>query len=163
VQVDSCLVTIQRAGDWGHQTKAPLELFGVSAGARPNFTHVFGYYFEGRKICVSRAHVTLQIWLESQPPNPIEASHSVRRGGTGHRESSTDGKVLSEQHREAHASAETADASGPRSPSPKHLAGFSNRRIAESVGISRYTVAEYVRRADIVGITWPVFRRRLTV
>jgi predicted DNA-binding protein (UPF0251 family) len=45
----------------------------------------------------------------------------------------------------------------------KDLAGFSNHRIAESVGISRYTVAEYVRRADIVGITWPVFRRRLTV
>jgi hypothetical protein len=38
----------------------------------------------------------------------------------------------------------------------KHLAGFSNRRIAESVGISRYTVAEYVRRAAVVGITWPV-------
>jgi transposase len=37
----------------------------------------------------------------------------------------------------------------------KHLAGFSNRRIAESVGISRYTVAEYVRRAAVVGITWP--------
>ena len=38
----------------------------------------------------------------------------------------------------------------------KHAAGFSERRIAASLGISRTTVAEYLRRAAVVGITWPV-------
>ena len=38
----------------------------------------------------------------------------------------------------------------------KHMAGHSERRIAAAVGISRYTVAEYLRRALVVGITWPV-------
>jgi transposase len=38
----------------------------------------------------------------------------------------------------------------------KHAAGLSDRRIAASIGISRYTVAEYLRRASVVGITWPV-------
>jgi transposase len=38
----------------------------------------------------------------------------------------------------------------------KHVAGLSDRHIAASVGISRYTVAEYLRRAAVVGISWPV-------
>jgi hypothetical protein len=38
----------------------------------------------------------------------------------------------------------------------KHVAGFSDRRIAAATGISRYTVAEYLRRATIIGITWPI-------
>jgi hypothetical protein len=38
----------------------------------------------------------------------------------------------------------------------KHVAGPSERRIAAAIGISRYTVAEYLRRATVVGITWPV-------
>jgi transposase len=38
----------------------------------------------------------------------------------------------------------------------KHAAGHSERRIAAAIGISRYTVAEYLRRAAVVGITWPV-------
>ena len=38
----------------------------------------------------------------------------------------------------------------------KHAAGFSERRIATAIGISRTTVAEYLRRAAVFGITWPV-------
>jgi DNA-binding CsgD family transcriptional regulator len=38
----------------------------------------------------------------------------------------------------------------------KHIAGHSERRIAAAIGISRYTVAEHLRRAMVVGITWPV-------
>jgi transposase len=38
----------------------------------------------------------------------------------------------------------------------KHACGQSGHRIAAAVGISRYTVAEYLRRAAVVGITWPV-------
>jgi transposase len=37
-----------------------------------------------------------------------------------------------------------------------HVCGQSGHRIAMAVGISRYTVAEYLRRAAVVGITWPV-------
>ena len=38
----------------------------------------------------------------------------------------------------------------------KHVCGHSGHRIAAMVGVSRYTVAEYLRRAAVVGITWPV-------
>src|ERR1700722_7835159 len=38
----------------------------------------------------------------------------------------------------------------------KYVCGQSGHRIAAAVGISRYTVAEYLRRAAVVGITWPV-------
>ena len=38
----------------------------------------------------------------------------------------------------------------------KHVCGHSGHQIAATVGISRYTVAEYLRRAGVVGITWPV-------
>jgi transposase len=38
----------------------------------------------------------------------------------------------------------------------KHACGHSERRIAAAVGIGRATVAEYLRRASVVGITWPV-------
>ena len=38
----------------------------------------------------------------------------------------------------------------------KHVCGRSGHQIAAMVGVSRYTVAEYLRRAAVVGITWPV-------
>ena len=38
----------------------------------------------------------------------------------------------------------------------KHALGLSERLVAMSVGVSRSTVAEYLRRAGVVGITWPV-------
>ena len=38
--------------------------------------------------------------------------------------------------------------------------GHSKHQIAVMVGISRYTVAEYLRRADLVGIRWPVPQER---
>jgi hypothetical protein len=38
----------------------------------------------------------------------------------------------------------------------KHACGQSERRIAGAIGISRYTVAEYLRRAAVIGMTWPV-------
>jgi len=38
----------------------------------------------------------------------------------------------------------------------KHVCGHSGHQIAAMVGISRYTVAEYLRRAGVVGLTWPV-------
>jgi transposase len=37
-----------------------------------------------------------------------------------------------------------------------HVCSQSGHRIARAVGISRYTVADYLRRAAVVGITWPV-------
>ena len=38
----------------------------------------------------------------------------------------------------------------------KHAANLSERQIAAALRISRSTVAEYVRRAAVVGVTWPV-------
>ena len=38
----------------------------------------------------------------------------------------------------------------------KHVCGQSGHHIAAVVGISRYSVAKYLRRAAVVGITWPV-------
>lgn len=38
----------------------------------------------------------------------------------------------------------------------KHACGQSERQIAAAVQISRYTVAEYLRRAAVIGISWPV-------
>ena len=38
----------------------------------------------------------------------------------------------------------------------EHVCGHSGHRIAAMVGVSRHTVAEYLRRAAVVGITWPV-------
>ena len=38
----------------------------------------------------------------------------------------------------------------------KHACGQSDRLIAAAIGVSRYTVAEYLRRAAVVGIAWPV-------
>lgn len=38
----------------------------------------------------------------------------------------------------------------------KHVCGHSGHQIAAMVGVSRYTVAEYLRRAAVVGIIWPV-------
>jgi len=38
----------------------------------------------------------------------------------------------------------------------KYVGGHSGLQIAAMVGVSRYTVAEYLRRAAVVGITWPV-------
>jgi transposase len=38
----------------------------------------------------------------------------------------------------------------------KYVCGHSERRIAAALGISRYTVAEYLRRAAVIGLTWPL-------
>ena len=38
----------------------------------------------------------------------------------------------------------------------KHELGLSNRQIARSCNVSRRTVAEYIRRAEKIGITWPL-------
>ena len=38
----------------------------------------------------------------------------------------------------------------------KYVCGYSGHQIAAMVDVSRYTVAEYLRRAGVVGITWPV-------
>jgi transposase len=38
----------------------------------------------------------------------------------------------------------------------RHALGVSERQMAVTVGISRSTVSEYLRRAAVIGITWPV-------
>jgi transposase len=38
----------------------------------------------------------------------------------------------------------------------KHEAGLSNRAIAGACKISNSTVGEYLRRAKVTGIDWPV-------
>ena len=38
----------------------------------------------------------------------------------------------------------------------KHALGASEREIAVSVGVSRSNIAQYLRRAAVIGITWPV-------
>src|SRR5260370_36214377 len=38
----------------------------------------------------------------------------------------------------------------------KYACGASVRTIARSVGIGHTTVAEYLRRTSVIGITWPV-------
>src|SRR3954447_3726071 len=38
----------------------------------------------------------------------------------------------------------------------KHTLGMSYRQISEATGIGKTVVGEYVRRAGVIGITWPV-------
>src|SRR5204863_2903128 len=38
----------------------------------------------------------------------------------------------------------------------RYACGASERLIAQSLGIGRTAVGEYIRRAAVVGITWPV-------
>ena len=38
----------------------------------------------------------------------------------------------------------------------RHALGVSERQIAVTIGVSRSTVGEYLRRAAVSGITWPV-------
>jgi hypothetical protein len=38
----------------------------------------------------------------------------------------------------------------------KHEAGLSNRAIAGACKISNSTVGEYLRRAEVAGISWPL-------
>ena len=38
----------------------------------------------------------------------------------------------------------------------RHALGVSERQIAIAIGVSRSTVGEYLRRAAVIGITWPV-------
>jgi hypothetical protein len=40
----------------------------------------------------------------------------------------------------------------------KYACGASDRVISRSVGIGRTAIAEYVRRAAVIGITWPTRR-----
>jgi len=39
----------------------------------------------------------------------------------------------------------------------KWACGLSDRKIAHSLRVSRPTVAEYVRRAQAAGLSWPVW------
>jgi transposase len=38
----------------------------------------------------------------------------------------------------------------------KYACGASDRVISRSVGIGRTAIAEYIRRAAVIGITWPI-------
>ena len=38
----------------------------------------------------------------------------------------------------------------------KHALGMSYRKISEATGVSKTQVAEYVRRAEVAGLEWPV-------
>ena len=38
----------------------------------------------------------------------------------------------------------------------RHALGVSERQIAVTIGVSRSTVGEYLRRAAVIGLTWPV-------
>ncbi len=38
----------------------------------------------------------------------------------------------------------------------KYACGVSERVIARSIGVSRSTVAEYLRRAAVTGLAWPI-------
>jgi hypothetical protein len=38
----------------------------------------------------------------------------------------------------------------------KYACGASERVIARSVGIGRTAIGEYIRRAAVIGLTWPV-------
>ena len=38
----------------------------------------------------------------------------------------------------------------------KYACGASERVIAQSIGIGRTAVGEYIRRAAVIGITWPL-------
>jgi transposase len=38
----------------------------------------------------------------------------------------------------------------------KHALGVSERQIANTVGVTRSTVGEYLRRAAVIGISWPM-------
>jgi transposase len=38
----------------------------------------------------------------------------------------------------------------------KHTLGMSLRQISEATGVGKTVVGEYVRRAAVIGITWPV-------
>ena len=37
-----------------------------------------------------------------------------------------------------------------------HAAGRSARQIGPSVGVGRSTVADYLRRAEVAGLSWPL-------
>ena len=38
----------------------------------------------------------------------------------------------------------------------RHALGVSERQIAVTIGVSRSTVGEYLRRAAVIGIIWPM-------
>jgi len=38
----------------------------------------------------------------------------------------------------------------------KHALGMSERLIAEAVGAGKSAVGEYIRRARVIGLTWPL-------
>jgi transposase len=38
----------------------------------------------------------------------------------------------------------------------RHALGLSFRQISEATGVGKTVVGEYVRRAGVIGITWPV-------
>jgi len=38
----------------------------------------------------------------------------------------------------------------------KHAVGLTYREISEATGVGKTAVWEYIRRAEVIGITWPV-------
>jgi Sigma-70, region 4 len=38
----------------------------------------------------------------------------------------------------------------------KHAVGLSYREISEGTGVGKTAVGKYIRRAEVIGITWPV-------
>src|SRR5438132_10369326 len=38
----------------------------------------------------------------------------------------------------------------------KHAVGLSYREISEATGVGKTAIWEYIRRAEVIGITWPV-------
>ena len=38
----------------------------------------------------------------------------------------------------------------------KHTLGMSYRQISEATGVGKTQVGEYLRRAEVIGITWPL-------
>jgi hypothetical protein len=38
----------------------------------------------------------------------------------------------------------------------KHTLGMSYRQISETTGVGKTVIGEYLRRAGVIGITWPV-------
>jgi hypothetical protein len=91
----------------------------------------------------------------SQPPIPRHSSHPGPAAQFASSRPPT-ARSLSGDPGERHARPETANASGSRSASPQNVCGHSSHQITAMVGVSRYTAAEYLCRASVLGITWPV-------
>src|SRR6266568_2914433 len=110
------------------------------------------------RICVIRSKPATDS-EGSRPLIPIEAGHPVEGGrsalATGDRIAGRD--PLCGHARGGPMPAERAPMRKVREVLRlKHALGASEREIAVSVGVSRSTIGEYLRRAAVIGITWPV-------